>query len=132
MLFRSDWVRDKKIRILAASAFERLPEAPDAPTVLELADREQDKQVIALLLAGDIMARPYMAPPEVPAERLSALRDGFMATLRDAAFLAEAKQQKLELDPMDWREMTDTINRIYATPKPVLQSAMDIIQNAAR
>ena len=132
MSTRPDWIRDGKIRPLAASAFERLPEAPDVPTVIELAEREHDKQVIALILAGDVLARPFMAPPELPPERLSALRDAFSATVRDPQFLAEAKQQKLELDPMDWREMTDTIARIYATPASVVEATMTIIQTAAR
>jgi tripartite-type tricarboxylate transporter receptor subunit TctC len=132
MSTRPDWVRDKKIRFLAASAFERLPEVPDVPTVMELAPREQDKQVLSLILAGDIMARPYLAPPELPPERLSALRDAFSATVRDPRFLAEARQQKLELDPMDWREMTETITRIYATPPAVVQATTDILQRAGR
>jgi tripartite-type tricarboxylate transporter receptor subunit TctC len=131
MSTRPDWVRDKKIRFLAASAFKRLPEAPDVPTVIELADTEQHKQVISLILAGDVLARPFMAPPSLPPERLAALRDAFSATMRDPEFLAEAKQQKLELDPMDWQEMTETINKIYATPAPVVKAAMAIIQDAA-
>ena len=132
MSTRADWVRDKKIRFLAASAFERLPAAPDVPTVLELADRDQDKQVIALILAGDVIARPFMAPPSLPPDRLAALREAFSATMRDPQFLAEAKQQKLELDPMDWKEMTETINRIYATPADVVKATAEIIENAAR
>jgi tripartite-type tricarboxylate transporter receptor subunit TctC len=131
MSTRPDWVRDKKIRFIAASAFQRLPEMPDVPTVIELADGEQNKQVIGLILAGDVLARPFMAPPNLPPERLAELRDGFSATMRDAEFLAEAKQQKLDLDPMDWKEMTETINRIYATPAPVVKAAKEIIQDAA-
>jgi tripartite-type tricarboxylate transporter receptor subunit TctC len=129
---RPDWLRDGKIRPLAASASARLPELPDVRTVIELAEREQDKQVLRLILAGDEIARPFMAPPEVPPDRLKALRDAFSATVRDPQFLAEARQQKLELDPMDWAEMTDTIRTVYATPQPVVAATMKMLQSTGR
>ncbi|HTI85042.1 MAG TPA: tripartite tricarboxylate transporter substrate-binding protein, partial [Alphaproteobacteria bacterium] len=132
MSTRPDWLRDGKIRPLAASASARLPELPDVRTVIELAEREQDKQVLRLILAGDEIARPFMAPPGVPTDRLQALRDAFTATVRDPQFLAEARQQKLELDPMDWAEMTDTISAVYATPQPVVAATMKLLQNAGR
>lgn len=126
------WITEKKIRFLAASAFKRLPELPEVPSVLELAQTEADRQVIALILAGQVMARPFIAPPEIPKERLAALRAAFSATVRDPQFLAEAEKQGLELDPMDWEEMTETIKRLYDTPPPVVKAAMEAIQRVAR
>lgn len=126
------WITEKKIRFLAASAFKRLPELPEVPSVLELAQSEADRQVIALILAGQVMARPFVAPPEIPEERLAALRAAFSATVRDPQFLAEAEKQGLELDPMDWQEMTETITRLYDTPAPVVKAAMEAIQRASR
>lgn len=127
-----DWIRDKKIRFLSVAAHKRLPELPDVPTIYELASKEHDRQVLALIMASDDIARPYVAPPGVPAERLQALRDAFAATLRDPQFLAEAKKQKLELDPMDWREMTEAVDKLYASPKSVVKTATDIIRGAGR
>lgn len=89
------WIKEEKIRFLAASAFKRLPELPEVPSVLELAQSEADRQVIALILAGQVMARPFIAPPEIPEERLAALRAAFSATVRDSRFLAEAEKQGL-------------------------------------
>ncbi len=126
------WITEKKIRFLAASAFKRLPELPEVPSVLELAQSEADRQVIALILAGQVMARPFIAPPEIPEERLAALRAAFSATVRDPRFLAEAEKQGLELDPMDWQEMTETIKRLYDTPPPVVKAAIEAIQRVAR
>jgi tripartite-type tricarboxylate transporter receptor subunit TctC len=125
-----DWIRDKKIRFLSVAADERLPELPDVPTIYELAPKDHDKQVLALIMASDTIARPFVAPPNVPAERLQALRDGFSATLRDPEFIAEAKKQDLELDPMDWKDMTRAIEKLYASPPSVVKTAPDIIQRA--
>ena len=125
-----DWIRDKKIRFLSVAADARLPELPDVPTIYELAPKDHDKQVLALIMASDTIARPFVAPPNVPAERLQALRDAFSATLRDPAFIAEAKKQDLELDPMDWKDMTKAIEKLYASPPSVVKTATDIIQRA--
>lgn len=125
-----DWIRDKKIRFLSVAADRRLPELPDVPTIYELAQKEQDKQVLALIMASDTIARPFVAPPNVPAERLQALRDAFSATLHDPKFLAEAGKQDLELHPMDWKDMTKAIEKLYASPAAVVKAATDIIHNA--
>jgi len=130
MSTRPDWVRNKTIRLLAVSGFERIAEAPDVPTVLELAAAEADKQVLELIIVSDLLARPVVAPPDVPAPRLAALRKAFSDTLRDPEFLAYAKQARLELNPMDWEAMTSAIKRIYATPKGVVETAVAIVTRA--
>jgi len=127
-----DWLRDGKIRILAATSLKRLPELPDVPTVLELAPNQRAGQILQLFVAGDAMARPFLAPPGLPPARLAALRDAFMATARDPDFLAEAKKQHLELDPMDWRAMSEAVAGLYRTPPDVVKAAMAIIEHAGK
>ena len=129
---QSDFITDKKIRFLSVSTLKRHPELPDVPTVLEFARTESDRQILELILTSQLMARPFIAPPELPADRLAALRAGFSATVRDPEFLAEAEKLKLELAPMDSDEITETITRVYATPKPVVQAAIEAIQRAER
>lgn len=124
------WLDEKKIRFLTVSAFKRLPDLPEVPSVLELPKTDRDRQVLELVLAGQSMARPFVAPPEVPANRLQALRDAFTATTKDAAFLKDAANQNLELDPMYWQEMTEVVKRIYATPKDVIEAAVKATEQA--
>jgi tripartite-type tricarboxylate transporter receptor subunit TctC len=130
MSTRPDWVSKKIIRLLAVAAFERPPETPDVPTVLELARSDKERQILELIISSDIMARPLVAPPGVPADRLAALRNAFKTVVRDPEFLAQAKQAKLELNPMDSQEMTATIKRLYATPKSVVDAAIAIVKRA--
>ena len=129
---QSDFITDKKIRFLSVSTLKRHPELPDVPSVLEFAKTESDRQILELILTSQLMARPFIAPPELPADRLAALRAAFSAVVRDPDFLAEANKLKLELAPMDAGEITETINRVYATPKPVVQAAIEAIQRAER
>ena len=75
---RAEWVRDKKINVLLQFADEKHPDLPDVPLVTELAKTEQQRQMLDLVLSSQTMARPFAAPPGIPAERVSALRKAFM------------------------------------------------------
>jgi tripartite-type tricarboxylate transporter receptor subunit TctC len=127
---QASYLTEKKIRPLAVSTLKRIPDLPDVPTVVELAKTDSDRQLLELVLTSQLMARPIIAPPGLPADRLAALRDGFSATVRDPEFLAEAQKLKLELSPMDADEIIDLVQRIYATPKPVVQAAIEAMQRA--
>jgi tripartite-type tricarboxylate transporter receptor subunit TctC len=121
---QAQWLAEKKLRFLAVSSFKRLKELPDVPSVIEFAKSARDKQVLELVLAGQAMARPYVTPPGIPEDRLKVLREAFSAMMRDPEFLRGAQKQNLELDPMEWTEMTEVIARIYSTPKPVIEATI--------
>jgi tripartite-type tricarboxylate transporter receptor subunit TctC len=114
------WINEGKVNVIAVASSKRLPELPNVPTVIERTDNERTKQVLSLIVASEEMARPYLAPPGVPADRLAVLREGFSRLIEDAAFLKEGRALGLELDPGDWREMTHNIARLYQTPDEVV------------
>jgi tripartite-type tricarboxylate transporter receptor subunit TctC len=114
------WVREGKVKILAQVGLARDPEFPDVPLILDLATAPAERQVLELVLAQQLMAWPIVAPPNVPAERVKALRDAFDATMADPDFLAEAGRQKLAINPVSGARINEILERIYATPKDVL------------
>ena len=61
-----------------------------------------------------------MAPPDVPAERLTELRAAFDAMMKDPLLLAEAATQGLDIDPVYGTEIAELVNRLYGTPPDVL------------
>ena len=76
------------------------------------------------------MARPYAAPPGLPAARQRALRDAFDATMKDPAFLAEAKQTDLEVRPVSGEAVQSLVAEIYRSPPEVVKIAADAIKGA--
>ena len=64
------------------------------------------------------MAYPYVAPPEVPADRLAALRQAFDATMKDPEFLADARQQNLDIDPVGGDEIWPPIAQRLMRARP--------------
>src|SRR5215470_15945088 len=68
------------------------------PTMLEFAKSDADRQAMTMLFARTEYGRPYFLPPDVPAERVTALRRAFDATMKDQAFIAEAAKLQFEVD----------------------------------
>src|SRR5689334_3516790 len=81
---RFNWVRDKRIIILVQMALAKHPDLPDVPLIMDLAkansvaENTEQRQIFKMIFARQTMGRPYLAPPGVPADRLAALRKGFM------------------------------------------------------
>ena len=82
--------------------------------------RSQKKE-IEFLYAGQGIGRPFIAPPNLPADKLKMLRDAFDATMKDPEFLAETRKQKLDVEPEDGAHLEALIRKIYATPKPIIE-----------
>src|SRR5215468_4905071 len=91
------WISERKIRVLAQYGFQRAAELANVPTVLEFAKSPADRQAMKMLFARTEYGRPYFLPPDVPLERVTALRRAFDATMRDAAFIAEAARLQFDV-----------------------------------
>ena len=109
-----------KVKILAQLGREKDPDYPDVPLILDLAATPADRQILELAFTQQVMAWPLVAPPGVPRERIAALRAAFDATMRDPDFLAEAARQKLIINPVSGEKIAGLLDRIYASPKDVL------------
>jgi hypothetical protein len=125
---RPNWIPDKKIAILFQGGAAPNPELKDVPFVLDLARTAEAKQAIEFLYAGQGIGRPFVAPPDMPAERLKMLRDAFNATMTDADFVAEARKSKLEIEPETGEHLAALIEKIYATPKPIVDRVTSLIK----
>jgi tripartite-type tricarboxylate transporter receptor subunit TctC len=76
-----------------------------------------------MIFARQVMGRPYLAPPNVPAERVAALREAFAATLTDPGFRAEAAKTDLEINPVSGADVEKLVKEVYATPPDIIAKA---------
>jgi tripartite-type tricarboxylate transporter receptor subunit TctC len=90
------------------------------PLALDFAKSEADRQAIELIVSPNLFARPFAAPPGVPADRLAALRKAFDETVTDPDYLAEAKARGLHIELVSGAELDDVLRRIYATPAEIV------------
>jgi len=120
---RSDWIRDKKFNVLFQIGLAKHRDHPETPLVLDLAKTQEDRILLEMLVAPQVFARPFAAPPGIPPDRAQALREAFNKTVRDPAFIEEAERLMLEPDLVDAAMLEDILRKIYATPKPMLERA---------
>jgi tripartite-type tricarboxylate transporter receptor subunit TctC len=124
---KPDWIRDKKIYIAVQFATAKHPELPDVPLVTDLARSEQVRAALDLILTQQVMGRPFAAPPGVPAERVAALRQAFVQTLKDRELLAEADKLALEINLVDGETLQAMVERMFKAPKDVVEAARKAI-----
>ena len=117
---RPDWLRDRKINVLMQLGLRKHPAHPEVPLVLDLAKTKADRQALELMMSPVLFARPFAAPPDVPADRLQALRAAFKKTIEDPAFIADAAKAKLDIEYVSDKEVVAVLERLYATPRDVV------------
>jgi tripartite-type tricarboxylate transporter receptor subunit TctC len=118
---KPDWLRDKRINVLVQLALEKTAEFPDAPLIFDLLTKEADRQLIELMVGPGAMARPFVAPPGLPAGKAALLRRGFDATMKDPEFLAEAAKIQADIQPTTGEDVQKLVTRLYSTPRPVIE-----------
>jgi tripartite-type tricarboxylate transporter receptor subunit TctC len=125
---RPKWIADKVVNVLIQAGEGEPDEIKGVPNVLTLARSDEERQVLEYLYAGQNIGRPFVAPPDLPADRLKMLRAAFDATMKDPEFIAEVKRSKFDLDPEDGESLAALIGKIYATPKPVIERVSRLIK----
>lgn len=124
---KPDVLRDHKINVLVQVGFSKEPELPDVPLLMELADNAADNAVLRLLSAPTAIGHPLFTSPGVPIERVHALRAAFDATMKDPAFLDEAKRIKLDVQPTSGQRLQDIVAEILSAPQPVKERLVPIM-----
>jgi tripartite-type tricarboxylate transporter receptor subunit TctC len=124
---RPDWIRDKKINILVQIGLQKTEDLPDVPLLMDLASNPDDRAVLKLLSSPTTIGRPILAPPGVPEDRVKALRAAFDATVKDPAFLEDAKKQNLDIQPVSGEELQRIVADIVGAPKPIVERLVAII-----
>jgi len=120
------WVRDKLI-IIVAQAGPRAPDL-DAPSVEELAKTSDERKLIELVTSGTHLGRPMATTPDVPADRLAALRAAYRATMADPEFRADAAKAGFEVAPVYGDDMQRIVARIMSTPKELAIRAKHLVE----
>jgi tripartite-type tricarboxylate transporter receptor subunit TctC len=118
------------ITVTLQIALARHEDLPDVPLIQDLVRDPQQLAALRLIVSRQNIARPFAAPPDVPAERVAALRKAFDAVMRDAEFVAEAKRLALEVRPASGADVQALFGEIYAAPSAVVARASELMKDA--
>ena len=125
---RPNWITDNKINVLVQNAARKEPDLANVPAILDQTNDPEKLQILKLFVATHDFARPYAAPPDIPADRRAALIQAFDDTMKDPEFLAEAQARNIDVLPVNAKALTDMIAELYKTPKDVLAKAAEAIK----
>ena len=129
---RPDWFPKKKITVPISLTLKRSKDFPDTPALGEFVKDEKTKEALQLIFAQQTTDRPVLAPPNVPADRIAALRKAFHETMNDPKFQAQAKKQELDIDEVSGEEVAKVIDEAYATPPDVIEIAKEAVQSSSK
>jgi len=127
---RPHWLANNEVDIQIQLGLTKEKELPNVPLLGDLVSDPQDRQALELMLAPSEMGRPFLGPPDLPADRTAALRAGFDASMTDPALLQDAEKQRLELAPLSGAAMAALVTRLYQAPPAVVARARELVHAA--
>lgn len=125
---KPDWLRDKKLAIICQIGFEKEPDLPDVPLLLDLVKDEEARQIATVVTLPTAIGYNHWVAPEVPAERVAILRKAYEDALKDPELISEARKQSLEIRPKSGAELTAMIGDAARIPPPILEKTAKILE----
>jgi tripartite-type tricarboxylate transporter receptor subunit TctC len=118
---RENWLKAKKVNIVVQYLLRRHPELPDVPTSVEVASTPEQAMILRTVSSASEIGKFVFTTPEVPADRVLALRKAFDATVKDADFLAEATKLRIEIDPLSGAELQKIVSETQSIPADLVE-----------
>ncbi len=114
------WVKEGLIRVIVQHGLNRAPDLPNVPTSVELAGNPQDRAVMRAIMGAAEIGKAFFTTPEVPTDRVVALRRAFDAMIKDAKFVEDVARINGDIEPMTGEEMQALIDELDTFPQAVI------------
>ncbi len=122
------WEKSGTVNIIMQLGMERDHEYPNVPTALELAPNKEARAIFEIAFVEQVMGRPFVLPPDVPADRVALLRKAFDETMVDKEFLEEAQKQGAEIDPVSGARINELLDTVYSAAPELAQRVRDLVK----
>jgi tripartite-type tricarboxylate transporter receptor subunit TctC len=120
---RAHWLNNNTVNVLVQFGLEREPDLADVPVPVDLGRNDLERAAFAFLSSDIPIGKPFIMPPSVPPDRVAAARKAFADTMRDPAFLADAKATDTEVKPILGTELQAVVKKIVVTSPEVVRVA---------
>ena len=123
-----DQVKDGRLIILYQMGLERHPEMPDVPLVLDFARNDEERRLLALNFLPSEVGYAFLAPPEVPKDRVNALRVAFKQTTEDAEMRNDAAKQRLDINYVSGEKLEALFAQAYSASPAMVSRIIELSQ----
>jgi len=126
------WHKSGFVRVLIQTGKKRDPRLADVPTIWELMSEHKTPEagirLATIILAVGAFGRPYVSSPGLPPERAKIIQAAFKRTITDPDFQAQAKERRLEIDPVGGEELAALAREVLAQPKEVVERVRRLLE----
>lgn len=123
------WIMQKKVILLAQIGGKRETGLEHVPLLTELAENEEQRQILKLVSSPIALGRPYLTPPGVPEDRVAMLRHAFQSALKDPACLEDMQKIQTEIEPISGEEIARIVRETVEAPKDIIEKAKAAMEN---
>jgi tripartite-type tricarboxylate transporter receptor subunit TctC len=124
---KGDWVAGNKLNVLVQMALAKAPDLPHVPLITDVAQNDEQRQILKLVFSRQVTGRPFVAPPGLPPDRKQALRIAFDQTMQDADFRRESQNNGIEINSVAGADIDALIAELYRLPPDVVAKARDAV-----
>ncbi len=126
---KPDWVKSGFIRVIVQEHDKGNPDVNKmgVPLAVDFATSPENRKIMELIYSSETFGRPYLVAPDVPADRVAALRKAFMEAMKDGELLAEAQKIGLAIDPISGADLQDLAAKIFTTPADFVEKTKDAL-----
>jgi tripartite-type tricarboxylate transporter receptor subunit TctC len=123
------WYPEKKVSIPVQFALKPHPELPEVPTALSFARNDEERRILGAILNATEVGTSFFTTPGVPADRVTALRRAFDATMADPAFRADLQKARISLNPMKGEDLQALVKQVNDLPDDLVEKVRKVYQN---
>lgn len=124
---RSEMIQNGKIKLLLQFG-PKLKEIANVPAFRDLVKTPADRDLVDFVGLMQVIGRSLAAPPDIPADRLAALRQAFDDTIKDPEFVETIKTSHMELYPRSGIELQQALSRMLASEKETAVTLKAILE----
>jgi tripartite-type tricarboxylate transporter receptor subunit TctC len=121
--------REGKLRIVFRAEEAVMPEIPDAPSIFDYAKTTEQRQLMRFVFSSTEFGRPYLFPPDVPADRVEVMRKALAEAVNDPELVAEANRIKLDMSYRAPDHLERLVANLYETPPALIETIKKIAPN---
>jgi tripartite-type tricarboxylate transporter receptor subunit TctC len=129
LVTRPGWIAKGEAALLYQAALKRSPLLPNVPTLPELAVSDEGRPILRAIASTAEIGRSIITGPDVPPERLAALREAFAQMVKDPVFVATCSKRHLMLDPANGADLDAIVKETFALPTATLAKIGALLAN---